>query len=104
MARTHDNLGAKPHSMTAAFEARAAGAISTVLVAVGASITMVAMAYAIFAALRDPLSPAGASAVTGLTFAIGCGFAVITAIAEATWQRRRNDRTNVRTRSRRSAP
>jgi hypothetical protein len=118
------------HAMIAAAEARvAAGAISTILVAVAGAITLVAIAYAIFAALRDPLTPAGASAATALVFALvtaglavigpkvikarassaeahtaasrptmdphtlrtrlEIGFAVLSAIAEAAWQRRR---------------
>ncbi len=64
MARlTEDRAYPKPRSVASAFEARvAAGAITTLMVAVGASITLVCLAYAIFAALRDWL--AGAPAVT----------------------------------------
>ncbi len=130
MAKPDEKPSSKVHTMIAAAEARvAAGAISTALVAVAGAITLVAIAYAIYAALREPLSPAGASAVTALVFAavtavlavvapklikaraapaqahnttiqqkidpatlrtgIEVGLAVIAAIADAAWQRRR---------------
>jgi hypothetical protein len=61
----------KAHSVLSALEARvAAHAVSTTLVAVAGGITLVAVAYAIFATLRGPLSPAGASAVTAFIFAL----------------------------------
>ncbi len=71
MTKPADRPDSKIHAMISGLEARiAASAISTILVAVAGAITLVAVAYAIYAGLRDPLSPAGASAVTALIFAI----------------------------------